>query len=152
MATATELVMSEQYQHVQSIADARGWHLKKSNGVCFIIGLPAHDKSWFWLLVDCENFPQQPPAFYWFNPETNARNQPCDTPKNNGRYFHDSGRICAPWNRLAYKSCDPAGPHEDWLLANWMTNQHTKGTTTLSAMVLRIYSELQGLPYQGRMG
>ena len=62
-------------------------------------------------------------------------------------YFHDSGKICAPWNRLA---SNEDGPHKEWVLADWQSNPYTMGTTTLSAMVLRIHTELMRDRYKGR--
>ncbi len=150
MATAAELTITEQLEHLRQIATDRGWPLDVLTGVKFIIGLPAKDNSWYWLLVDCEDITNQPPAWHWYNSETKAIDQAADMPKG-GSYFHSCGRICAPWNRLAYKQCDPQGPHGDWQLANWMTNPKTGSTITLSAMVLRIFYELNAQHYQGRM-
>jgi hypothetical protein len=151
MATATELMVAEQLEHVRQIAQlVEGWSFEQVDAVKFIIGLLARDQSWFWLFVDCELFTQQPPAFHWYNPQTKALDLPPDTPRG-GSYFHGSGRICAPWNRLAYKECDPIGPHGDWQLSSWMTHEKTGGTITLAAMVLRIHFELQSPLYQGRM-
>lgn len=145
--TTAELAVAEQLTHLREIALKRGWPLKELDPFHFVIGMLARNDTWFWLLVDCDDFPQQPPAFNWYDPESEALNQPANTPKGGG-YFHSSGCLCAPWNRLAYKQ----GLHNDWILANWMTNPHTRGTTTLPAMVLRIYRELRSPNYQGRMG
>jgi len=132
---------------LREIVAPRSWELTPA----FILGLPARDGSRFWLFVECDRFPAIPPAWHWFNPNTKALDQPPDTPKG-GQFFHGSGRICAPWNRLAYQSVDPKGPHGDWNLANWMTNPHTGHCTTLSAMALRITSELSASTYEGRLG
>lgn len=146
MATAAELVLAEQLGHLREIIDDKQWDLVPA----FILDMPARDNSCFWLLVECDRFPAIPPAWHWFNPATKAVDHPGDTPRGGG-FFHSSGRICAPWNRLAYKSIDPKGPHSDWDLANWMSNPNTRACTTLAAMAMRIYVELQG-PYEGRLG
>ena len=52
--------------------------------------------------------------------------------------------IFAPWNRLAYSSVDPKGPHGDWTIGDWQKNSYTGGCTTLGHMALRIYVELNG--------
>lgn len=150
MATATELLLQEEIDHLQEIAKGMGWTIRIVSGVQLIISLPARDSSIFWLRVDCEHYKAQPPAFNWYNPDTEALNQPADTPRGSG-YFHSSGCICAPWNRLAYKECNPTGPHGGWQLANWLSHERTGETTTLPAMILRISIELKSPNFQGRM-
>jgi hypothetical protein len=147
MATAGELVFEEQFGHLREIAASREWPLERA----FILGMKARDGSQYWLLVDCSDYPAMPPVWHWYNPATKLLEQPADTPKGSG-FLHSSGRICAPWNRLAYKKIDPNGPHDDWDLANWMTNPKTGNCITLSAMALRIHVELGSARYQGRMG
>lgn len=151
MATATDLVFAEQFGCLRQIAVSRGWDLKQINGPGFVLGLLASNDSRFWLKVECDGFPGTPPAWHWYNPETGALDSPADTPKGGG-YFHGSGRICAPWNRLAYSSVDPKGPHGDWHISNWMSNPKTSRCTTLAAMVLRTSVELHSPYFRGRMG
>ena len=147
MATAGELVFEEQFGHLREIAASREWPLER----VFILGMKARDGSQYWLLVDCSDYPALPPAWHWYNLATKLLDQLADAPKGSG-FLHSSGRICAPWNRLAYKKIDPNGPHDDWDLANWMTNPKTGDCRTLSAMALRIHVELGSERYQGRMG
>lgn len=151
MSTPIELAFAEHTEHLQQIAEPWRWDFKKVDGMRFILGLPARDGLHFWLLVECDQFPVVPPAWHWYNPETGATDQPRDTPRGTG-YFHSSGRICAPWNRLAYQLYDPRGPHNDWELANWATNPHTRRCDTLAAMALRIAVELQSPRFKERMG
>lgn len=150
MSTPIELVFAEQTAHLRRIAETWGWEFKEVDGMCFVLNLPARDGSHFWLLVECDRFPLIPPAWHWYNPETKAADRPCDTPRG-GSYFHSSGRICAPWNRLAYQCYDPHGPHNDWALANWTANPHAGSCHTLAAMALRIFVELQSPLFAGRM-
>ena len=147
MATAAQLVFEEQFGHLMENAASQGWPLERA----FIIGMKARDGSQYWLLVDCSDYPALPPAWHWYNPATRLLDQPADTPKGSG-FLHGSGRICAPWNRLAYKKIDPNGPHDDWDLANWISNPKTSDCTTLSAMALRINVELSSARYQDRTG
>lgn len=151
MATATELVFAEQFDHLAEVAGARAWGIQKLGPLSFKLELPAKDGSTFWLLVDCDGYPGTPPAWNWLNNATGQLNFPAGTPKGR-KFLHGSGRICAPWNRLAYKEVDPKGPHGDWNLANWVTNPKTGACHTLAAMALRISVELQGTNYYGRMG
>lgn len=151
MATATELLYEEQMVSVRQIAAVRGWELDELEGCKFIIGMKARDGTQFWQFVDCEGYQTTPPAFNWYNTESKAKNQHSDTPLG-GSYFISSGQICAPWNRLAYKECNPQGPHGDWQLSNWMSNPKTGETKTIAAMLLRIYRELQSHEFKGRLG
>jgi hypothetical protein len=151
MPTATDLVFAEQFEHLRQVAGNRGWDLKETSGPGLVLGLPARDGSHLWLKVECDGFQGKPPAWHWHNPETGALDSPADTPKGSGGYFHPSGRICAPWNRLAYKSIVRNGPHEDWELSNWMTNSYTGCCTTLAAMAIRIAVELGSSRFTGRM-
>lgn len=150
MPTAADIILEEEGTHLHEISSSRGWVLQKLDSTKYIVRLPAKDGTWFHLLIDCEGYKEQPPAFNWYNPATGQMNQQPDTPRGSG-YFNDSGVICASWNRLTYKQCDPRGPHGDWQLASWITNPYTGQTTTLSAMVLRISVELMSQRYQGRM-
>lgn len=147
MVTAGALVFDEQFRNLKEIASAWQWKLEDG----FVFGLKAHDGQTYWLKVDCTDYPAVPPAWHWHNPETKASDQPADTPKGSG-FLHGSGRICAPWNRLAYKRIDSQGPHDDWDLTSWQRNAKTGKCTTLAAMALRIHVELNSTRYQGRMG
>ncbi|MCV2864408.1 hypothetical protein [Defluviimonas sp. WL0075] len=146
MATAGALVFDEQFRDLKEIASARPWQLDDD----FVFGLTARDGETYWLKVDCTDYPALPPAWHWYSPESKAIDQPADSPKGSG-FLHGSGRICAPWNRLAYKKIDPQGPHDDWDLNGWQTNPKTGRCTTLAAMALRIHVELNSKRYQGRM-
>jgi hypothetical protein len=149
MPTATEIILDEEGTHLREIASSRGWPLQEMDNTKYVVSLPAKDSTWLHLLIDCERYKAQPPAFNWYKPATGQLNQRPDTPKGSG-YFHGSGVICAPWNRLAYKQCDQTRLR--FGVASWITNSHTGQTTTLSAMVLRISVELMSQRYQGRMG
>lgn len=151
MATATELVFAEQFEQLCGIAENRGWSLKQTGEPGFVLTLPARDGSRFALKVTCEDYSRTPAAWRWCNLNSGVCDQPADTPRGSG-YFHSSGRICAPWNRLAYQQVDAKGPHGDWELSNWMTNPKTGNCTTLAAMALRLAVELQTPRYEGRMG
>ena len=151
MATATELVFAEQFRHLRQVAENKAWDLTETDGPGFILGLPTRDRSHLFLKVECDGFQAKPPAWHWYNPATEALDSPIDTPRGSGGYFHSSGCICAPWNRLAYTSVDPRGPHQDWELSYWMANPNTGRCTTLVAMALRIAVELNSTRFAGRM-
>lgn len=152
MATLAELTVAEELAAVREIAAARGWPLTILDPLRFCLGLPASDGSMFYLLVVCDNYPVQPPAWHWCNADGTRTDQPSDRPKGSG-YLHPNGVICAPWNRLAYKSVDARGPHGDWAIGDWQNNAHTHGCQTLAAMAVKIRVELNSPRYnRGRLG
>jgi hypothetical protein len=152
LVNVTDLVFAEQFGHLSQVAEHRGWPLKELPGPGFQLVLPARDHSRFGLHVLCDGYLGMPPAWRWCHPDTGACDQSCDMPAGGGGYFHSSGRICAPWNRLAYSQVDPQGPHGDWELSTWLTNPKTGSCTTLAAMALRMAVELQSARYRGRRG
>ncbi|MDP3328961.1 hypothetical protein [Parvibaculum sp.] len=152
MATVTDLVFAEQFDHLREVAEQRGWPLKQFEGPGFELVLPARDGSQFGLHVMCDGYPGTPPAWRWCNPESGVFDQPADTPRGSGGYFNANGRICAPWNRLSYRQIDSKGAHADWHLSTWLTNPKTGSCTTVAAMALRMAVELQSERYQGRKG
>jgi len=142
MSTAAELTVSSELAALQQNATLLGWTLMQIDRTTIVIGLKAEDRSRFWCKVCCDAYKAQPPAWHWYNVETGAVDQRKDTPSKGG-FFHSAGVICAPWNRLAYKTVDARGPHDDWSLGDWLTNPKTGACRSLSAMALRIHHELQ---------
>ena len=151
MSTVAELCVDEELSPLREIADLKGWELERRDPTTFILGLPARDRTWFWLMCRCEKYPGIPAAWHWFNAAVGSIDQSADTPDGGG-FFHGSGVICAPWNLLAYKSEDPRGPHSDWAVGDWRSNPKTGGCRTLAAMALRIAVELQAPHFAGRRG
>lgn len=152
MATLAELTIAEELAALREIAAARGWTFTVLDPLRFHLGFPASDKSVFYLLVACDLYPVQPPAWHWCNADGMRTDQLYDRPKGSG-FLHQNGVICAPWNRLAYKSVDARGPHGDWTIGDWQKNSYTSGCTTLPHMALRIYVELNSPRYNcGRLG
>lgn len=142
MATPAELTVSEQMKALRDNAALLGWELHELDATTFVIGFSAHDGTTFFCKVYCDGYPAQPPAWHWYNPATDAIDRPVDTPQKGG-FFHGKGVICAPWNRLAYTIVDQRGPHSDWSLGDWLTNEKTGACRTLAAMAQRIHLELQ---------
>lgn len=141
MATASELILMSQIEAVRQNSELQGWTFEQLDSVNFTLGMPAKDGSRFTTLAKCDGFAATPPAWHWYNPGTKGIDAPRDTPLG-GAFFHSAGVICAPWNRLAYKSVDARGPHANWTIGNWMTISETGGTRTLAAMATRIAHEL----------
>lgn len=150
MATATELILNCQVEHLLENARLHSWFFDRVDVTTFVLGMTAKDGSDFSLRTRCDGYAATPPAWHWYNRETEAIDSPYDTPLG-GRFFHSAGVICAPWNRLAYKSVDQRGPHGNWEIGNWMNIKETGGTHTLASMAERIAHEFM-VSYTNRMG
>jgi hypothetical protein len=142
MPTVAELSVDAEYGALEENAQLLGWKLERTGPTSFILALPASDGSWFWLNCLADKYAAEPPAWHWYNPDTKRLDDPRDMPKDGG-FFHSNAVICAPWNRLAYKSVDSRGPHDNWDIGNWRKNSDNGACRTLSAMALRIARELQ---------
>lgn len=148
METAEDFIVEAELGYLREVADGRGWVFQKQGERQLLLGLPASDETWFYTLLDCTGYRTQPPAWHWSDESSKVLDDPRFTPKGRG-FLHSSGRICAPWNRLAYSQVDTKGPHKDWELETWVSNPKTGQCTTLAAMALRIFVELQGDRYFG---
>ena len=140
------MVVESELSALKDNASLHGWQFERVESSRFRVSLTASNGDAYQLEVECKEFPVEPAAFHWRNQETGALDQLPDTPQPYD-FFHRSGRICAPWNRLA---SEPDGPHPKWVRANWQQEPQTKGTTTLAGMVLRVHHELRSERYKGR--
>jgi hypothetical protein len=148
VATVAELSVQAEFSAEEN-ALCIGWKLERRRSTSFVLTLPGSDGKLFSLLCLCDHYSAEPPAWHWYNTETEQCDQPKDTPTAAG-FFHPNGVICAPWNRLAYKTVDSRGPHEDWQIGDWRSNPKNGACRTLSAMAIRIAHELKK-NLQGRM-
>ncbi len=149
MPTAAELQFEEELAVLEEISRERGWKLERGERpLQFTLGMQARDNAVVWFLVDCSEYKAKPPAWHWYDPVRRQIDTASATPKGSG-FIHGNGVICAPWNRLAYKNIDPRGPHTDWTMVDWVTNPQTGFCNTLSAMALRMFTELWSERYQG---
>jgi hypothetical protein len=88
------------------------------------------------LTADVDGYRGEPPAWRVVEPGTNEpATAHFPAPKTGGTIassiFHGNKVICAPWNRLAYRECDPNGPHSNWGGPSaWL--QVTEGTRATS--------------------
>lgn len=142
-----DLILERQIEDLAEVAQCHGWLLERVNQNCFRVSLEARVGDAYQLEVHVDGYPGLPPFFHWRNPITGELDQHSDAPAPYN-FFHDSNRICAPWNRLASTS---GGPHNaDWVQSNWKEQPETGGAKTLAAMVQRIHHELRSEHYQGR--
>lgn len=151
MTTVAELCVEGEFPALKENGDLLEWKLERITPTSFVLGLPAKDSTWFWLNCLCDRYSAEPPAWHWYNPDSKKIDDPKDIPKEGGggNFLHPNGVICAPWNRLAYKSVDARGPHGDWQIGDWRNNRDTGACRTLSAMALRIAQELE-INFNGR--
>lgn len=144
MATAAELVVATELADLHEVAAVLGLSVISLSSRSFLVGLKAAEGSGFWVVCDADGYPGTPPAWRWCNAEGLEADALHLCPRSGASaFFHDNGVICAPWNRLAYNSVDPRGPHGDWTIGNWQANSYTGECKTLAAMVMRIEIELQ---------
>ena len=146
MVAVDDLLVEGQIAKVKELALHRGWPFEGVAPRSFRLALEAQDGDTYQLEVGCAGFPVEPAAFHWRDPASGALDRLIDAPRPFD-FFHGTGRICAPWNRLA---STPGGPHEGWERAGWQQHPRTGKTTTLAAMVLRVHHELQSKRYRGR--
>ncbi|MET4214222.1 hypothetical protein [Bradyrhizobium sp. LA2.1] len=149
MTSPAALLVKVELDALKENAGLMGWTFEEIDDLTFVLGLPAKDGVTYHLRVRCDGYSATPPAWHWCNPATGKIDDPRDTPRG-GNFFHPSGVICAPWNRLAYTMVDSRGPHSDWEIGVWQNNPHTKACHSLSAMALRIAHELTK-KYEGRL-
>ena len=148
MTTVGDSIVAKQIEQVMENSHLYGWEFEVVGDYQFRITLTANDGDWYQIEVNYEGFPGQPPAFHWRDKATGELDRP-DASPNQYDFFirhNDVPVICAPWNRLASE----VGPHSEWSLAGWQSNERTGETKTLSAMLLRIAVELKSEKYQGR--
>ena len=70
--TVAQLSVDEELEPLAPIACHSGWRFERTDATSFMLGLPARDGSWFWLVCRCDGYPGVPPAWHWYNPETKA--------------------------------------------------------------------------------
>src|SRR5688500_15792097 len=103
MATATELIVAEQLGELVANVAEMGWSLVVLGEGTFVLGVPAKDSSILYWRCETDRYPTWPPAWHW----SDATGEVIDTPDvtgQGGNFFNGCGVVCAPWNRLAYKS------------------------------------------------
>jgi hypothetical protein len=149
MSTPAALLVGAELVALKDNAAVMGWSVDVVDDLTFVLGLPAKDGLRYHLRVQCDGYPAMPPAWHWFNPVSGGIDIRPETPRG-GNFLNTSGVICAPWNRLAYKTVDSRGPHSDWQIGAWQNNSYTGACRTLSAMALRIAHELMK-SYEGRL-
>lgn len=122
-----------------------------------LVTMRAHNGDPFIVEIRCDDYKQAPPFFEFIDPDTGEAGTRHAYPRTIDSFFHDSGPcICAPFNRKAYQSVVPTGPHGDWNLGEWQNatanNTRWGNYSKLGDMLGLIYTRLSRPDlYKGRM-
>lgn len=117
--------LREELAIVSELAATRRWEIRPDLEQLMVLAtMYAHTGDKFVLQIRCDNYKELPPFFEFLDPETGQPGTKRAYPKTMDSFFHESGPcICAPFNRKAYKSIVPTGPHgDDWKLGDWQTS------------------------------
>lgn len=143
MASATELLVAEEVRQLQDVAEGEGWSVTILSPLSFVVGFIARDGTPMWVRCDADEYKRLPPTWRWCDQLGQNVGGGKFTPNGGSQFFHQSGNICAPWNRDAYSSINPSGPHGDWNIGNWLENSYTGQARSLAAMAMRLGLELR---------
>jgi len=150
MPTPAELMFEREFADLASVAEAMGWKLSGGQDLRFVLGVPAKDGTWLYVKCEADQYRTLPPVWRWCDENGGSVDADSMTAQG-GQFFSTHQVICAPWNRLAYKTVDARGPHSDWTLGDWMSNSYTRQCTTLAAMATRVSVEAK-ITFTGRRG
>ena len=118
-ADVTIAAVEEELPGIRAYSARHGWHVTWDPRRLHLILVGQHPQNNTPVQVraDVDGYRAMPPAWTFSDP-TKKRSADAFFPRSgslpNGRssIFHSSRRICAPFNRLAYKS--QGGPHSNW--------------------------------------
>ncbi len=110
---------------IKSYAERHGWNLIWNADELKMIFTGCHpkEKSPLHIIANVDGYRALPPIWTFLDPSGTCNSSsffPIAGPvAGKGSIFHSSNRICAPFNRLAYK--EHSGPHSNWGgPANWL--------------------------------
>lgn len=151
MEGQSALILKKELNALKKYAGNKGFEVVELDGLSFVAkNLTARDGERYALHVTCDDYNIKPPVFRWCNPDSLELENPKDTPRGQGGYFHNCGTPCAPWNRNSYKKFREKSPHPEWNMDGWQHNDKTGQCLTIPRMIVKICSELQSERYQGR--
>lgn len=144
---------------VEGLALLRGWEIIPDYETLVVrVTMYAHNGDQYIVEIECDGYKEQPPFFEFIDPDSGERGTPRAYPRASDSFFHDSGPcICAPFNRKAYKSGVPTGPHAEWNFGDWQTSTANgvqwANYSKLGDMLGAIYTRISRPDlYKGRMG
>lgn len=140
----TRAVLDVEGPAAEAWARRHGWHVAIDRGRLALMATVAHpvDESLLLLVADLNGYRAIPPAWRFVDPLTGQSTAAAfpsagtGPAAGKGSIFHSNAVICAPWNRLAYKS--EGGPHDDWQeTTNWL---NASGDVTRAATIAEMLS------------
>ncbi len=121
-ATAPEVTVAtveDELTGVQAYVQRHGWTVNWDPlQLClFFTGQHPSDRSMMRIAANLDGYRSVPPAWTFEDPARQREAgrffpRPGRIPSGRSSIFHSSGRICVPFNRLAYKNL--GGPHSNW--------------------------------------
>lgn len=151
--------MLQELGAIQHIADQYRWGITVAeNAPLFRVRMHAHNKDPYLIDIGCDDYRERPPFFEFLDPDSGEPGTARAYPASKGdSFFHSNRCICAPFNRKAYSSVHPLGPHGDWVLGDWArsraNNYDWSNASTLGDMLMMIQARLMRSDlYGGRMG
>ena len=158
-ALVSRATMLQELDAVRHIAHQFGWGITVAEDAPrFRVRMQAHNGDPYMIDIRCDDYREQPPFFEFLDPNTGESGTARAYPASKGdSFFHSNRCICAPFNRKAYSSVHPQGPHGDWVLGDWArsraNNYDWSNASTLGDMLMMIQARLMRPDfYCGRMG
>jgi hypothetical protein len=115
----TIITVEEELPGVKSYAARHNWEIEwdKDALILTFAGQHPNDGTKIQVVADLQGYRALPPAWLFRDPSTTTHEKIFFPKPGTGRgiqgsIFHGSNRICAPFNRLAYR--EHGGPHSNW--------------------------------------
>lgn len=152
-------LVRQELEQARALAETYAWAIAvDGSGVVVTANLRAYTGELFVVELECTNYREQPPLVEFLEPDTGARGTRRAYPRSTDSLFHESGPcVCAPFNRKAYKTLYPTGPHGDWPLGDWAAcranNYDWARVATLGGILGVLQARLDRPDtFRGRMG
>jgi hypothetical protein len=117
----TRAILEQELPAVRELGRTHRWGvIPDFDRLTVTVTMYSHTGDLFIIEARCDNYKEVPPFFELIDPVTGARGAKAAYPKGHDSFFHEAPCLCAPFNRKAYKTIDPLGPHEDWTIGDWM--------------------------------
>ena len=127
MAVGREVTLlhaTDELDEVARLAHSRGWVMTwKADTLTLRVSTAAHNGDRYLVQFELADYKELPPIIDFVDVPTDEVGVRRACPRADDSFFQDSGVICAPFSRRAYKSFDARGPHADWNMAAWMMSR-----------------------------
>jgi len=117
----TRAILEQELRGVRELGRTHRWGVIPDFGhLLLTVTMYSFTGDLFIIEARCDNYKEVPPFFEFIDPLTGERGTKAAYPKGHDSFFHEAPCLCAPFNRKAYKTIDPLGPHADWTIGDWM--------------------------------